>query len=134
LAADPTGGTLGTVGEEATHTDFSLNLLWIVLGATHLVALNIVAIVAALGGVLGTLPTHAVTLDVLFALRLVGLLDLFRVLVSHCEPPSVWTVISPSYGFSRTTSILHRGHRALSPSRHVGCPLSDTYGGISMTG
>lgn len=78
--------------------------------ATHLVALNIVAIVAALGGVLlGTLPTHAVPLNVLFAPRLVGLLDLFRLLISQAVPPSVWTMIPPSNGFSRTTSILHRG-------------------------
>lgn len=31
--ADPTGADLGTTTQEVTHTDFSLNLLWIVIGA-----------------------------------------------------------------------------------------------------
>jgi ammonium transporter, Amt family len=33
LAVDPTGQGLGTSPEEVTHTDFGLNLLWIVMGS-----------------------------------------------------------------------------------------------------
>ncbi|MBA3431509.1 MAG: ammonium transporter [Actinobacteria bacterium] len=33
LAVDPTGQGLGTSAEEVTHTDFGLNLLWVVMGA-----------------------------------------------------------------------------------------------------
>jgi ammonium transporter, Amt family len=33
LAVDPTGSSLGTVPNEVTHTDFSLNILWIIIGA-----------------------------------------------------------------------------------------------------
>jgi len=33
MASDPTGGSLGTVPDEVTHTEYGLNLLWIVVGA-----------------------------------------------------------------------------------------------------
>ncbi|MGI8406948.1 MAG: ammonium transporter, partial [Actinomycetota bacterium] len=102
LAADPTGGTLGTVGEEATHTDFSLNLLWIVLGAVLVIFMQAGFALVETGFCRAKHAAHVVTTN--FAIFGLGFIGFFLVwfplmfgsyslpLIGYNEPVGDWLI------------------------------------------
>lgn len=117
--ADPTGSGLGTVSEETTHTDFSLNILWIIIGAVLVIFMQAGFALVETGFCRAKHAAHVVTTN--FAVFGLGFIGFFLVgyplmfgayslpLIGYDNPVGDWLV-----RFGDHWGLLARGGWALS--------------------
>ena len=119
LAADPRGGSLGTVTEKVTHTDFALNLLWVVIGAVLVIFMQAGFALVETGFCRAKHAAHVVTTNfaifglAFIAFFLVGFPLMFGSyslpLIGYNEPVGGWLLKFGDFG-----GILSQGGWALS--------------------
>ncbi len=84
--ADPTGADLGTTTQEVTHTDFSLNLLWIIIGAVLVIFMQAGFALVETGFCRAKHAAHVVSTN--FAIFGLGFIAFFLVGFHSCSAPT----------------------------------------------